>query len=74
VTEFSAIFSQPPEYKRGSIDRRPSFYSNHVSARVGELYSEKALFFEPGDQSTAGKGIEGEEFKPVTDHTAREGT
>jgi hypothetical protein len=30
------------DYKRGSIDQRPSFYNNHVSAIVRKLYSKKA--------------------------------
>jgi hypothetical protein len=41
--------------------------------RVGELYSEKDLFIEPIDQSTLGKGIEGEGFKPITNHIAGKG-
>jgi hypothetical protein len=49
------------DYKRGSIEQRPSFYSNHVSAIVRKLYSEKAYYFEPADRFTTGKTIEGEE-------------
>jgi hypothetical protein len=60
------------EYKRESIDLRPSFYSNHVSATVGKSYSEKAYFFESADRSTTGKRIEGEEFTTVTIHATGE--
>jgi hypothetical protein len=37
------------EYKRASIEQRPSFYSNHVSAIVRKLYSEKAFILESAD-------------------------
>jgi hypothetical protein len=58
LTEFSAIFRlHPPEYKIGSIDQRPSFYTNHVSARVGELYSKKDFIVESANQSTTVGGI-----------------
>jgi hypothetical protein len=60
------------EYKRGSIEQRPSFYSNHVSAIVGKLYSEKAYYFESADRSAARGGIKGTKFTAVTLYTTGE--
>ena len=59
------------EYKRASIDRRPSFYSNHVSAIVGKLYSEKAYYFESADRSTARGRIEGTKWTTFAIYAAR---
>jgi hypothetical protein len=60
------------KYKRGSIEQRPSFYNNHVSAIVGKLYSEKAYYFESADRSAARGRIEGEESTAVTLYTTGE--
>jgi hypothetical protein len=41
----------------GSIDQRPSFYNNHVSAIVRKLYSEKDFIVESTNRSKTGVGI-----------------
>jgi hypothetical protein len=57
--------SRDQDYKRASIEQRPSFYNNHVSAIVGKLYSEKAYYFESADRSAARGRITGEESTTV---------
>ena len=64
------------DYKRGSIEQRPSFYNNHVSAIVRKSYSEKAFIVEPANRSKTGGRIEGTESTAVTLYTTgkRKGT
>jgi hypothetical protein len=60
------------DYKRENIEQRPSFYSNHVLAIVGKLYSKKDFIVESTNRSTTGGRIKAAKCTVVTLYTTGE--